>query len=776
MYKGIYIFSVFMLLFAACSKDEVLNSDIETNANPIELAGIRVSIDQASGETRTASVPTGIMPSALEDSIGRYNFDSYDQLVFTKICRTKFPLEKYSYNQIKFNHNSGSWMTDDSNTKIYWSDGASGHTFIGYCLPHKTTEAAITEGTSKNFDWAKNEGYYYGSIGNPSESSEIIDYNYIEPIEEGVAVPQNLLKEDLLLTYDDDIKNLEGDPNANIVCHHALASVRVTVSITGFSTSDSDKDAQSQVYDLQLERQPVMYKWDQQSYSVEALKEADGSIESSWDQHKTMKLWQPHPEGMGDGSGKYFTFYGINVPGTYDVPVSFKVSYPNPLHPDGPKLEKTYKATLSEANFRAGYCTSITIALNHKNEQITIGAEYMSWEYHDTPDEGSLFKNTTFLTTSSRDSITIMGDVKATVDDATWLYVEADGTIKDVYGHTGSESDPFQISTAKQLLSFAYEVKSNSVKGRGNSVEVKTAPGSTGKQTLGSASGFSFENYYIKLDAGLTLQKSSDKTMKELAAEKSSGGVQEVVWPGIGDANNPFNGTFLAGDRYISRLYGKSFFINIGPKASVCQLILNKIIEVDDKGGLAEENSGVVSACKVDGNVISTSTDPVGSLVGTNNGLLFACYHIGDVKGAGNVGGLVGSNTGDNAAIVACYNIGKITKGGSGTAYGVAAAANSGSIYGCFFDKSKAGDLSISPDGGQATDYPSSGKIYAEIIKPAFVGSRNAADSEETSPSLNGIIYKWTTNLSEGSVYYRMKTHLSGHYYQSQAASYPAVY
>lgn len=785
------IFSLFALLAAACTNEDILNSQIDQDANLLELAGIHVSIDNGSGATR-ASVPTGKDPAPLTDSIGRTSFGTYDQLVFTNICRTKFPLPQYSYNEIVFNHDNGSWANSGS-TKIYWSDGASGHTFIGYCLPHKTDVPAVTEDNPEttdvnemNFDWEKKNvagsDIYFGSIGDPTKPSELIDYSQTETIE-GVAIPQNLRKEDLLLTYDTDIKNENGEPVADIVCHHALASVRVTVSITGFSTSDSDHDASSMVYDLEINDQPVMYKWTQRGFGVEPLTESDATNISlgAWNQNKKMKLWQPHPDGVGTGSSKTFTFYGINVPGTYDVPISFKVKYPDPLNPESQEhlLEKKYSATLTEAIFRAGYCTSITIALNHKNEKITVGAEYMTWEYLDSPDEGNLSKKSTFLTTNSRDSITIMGDAKATIDDATWLYVEDDGTIRDVYGHTGSESDPFQISTAKQLLSFAYEVKGNM--SRGSTIGVKSSPAGSDKTTLNISSGFSFENYYIKLDAGLTLQKTSDKTKKELTVEGASqseinNGAVEVEWPGIGDENNPFNGTFLAGDRYISRLYGKSFFINIGPKASVCQLILNKIIEVDDKGGLAEKNSGVVSACKVDGNVISISTDPVGSLVGTNNGLLFACYHIGDVKGAGNVGGLVGSNTGDNAAIVACYNIGKITKGGSGTAYGVAAAANPGSIYGCFFDKSKAGELSISSADGQATGYPSSGKTYSEIIKSEFVGTRNTADANETSPSLNGIIYKWTNALTDGSVYFTMKSHLSGHYYESQPASSPSVY
>lgn len=779
MHKSFYIFSVFMLLLTACAKEEVLNSETETNANPIELAGIRVSIGQASGETRTASTPTGIMPSALKDSIGRYAFDSYDQLVFTTIRRTVFPLTKYSYDQIKFNHNSGSWVNANSNDKIYWSDGASGHTFIGYCLPHKTTGAAVTEGDDKNFDWDKIEDVYYGSIGNPSEETEVINYNETETID-NVAVPQNLLKEDLLLTHDEDIKNLDGDPNANIVCHHALASVRVTVSITGFSTSNTDKDSESKVSNLQLDSQPVMYKWDQQGYGVKALTEADATNQNLWNQKKTLKLWQPQPDGVGTGSGRSFTFYGINVPGTYDVPISFSVSYPDPLNPSGAHLQNTYRAQLSELHFKAGFCTSITITLNHKNEEITIGAEYMSWEYHDSPDEGSLFKNTTYLESVDRNKITLMGDKDATADDATWLYVDADGTIKDIYGHTGTESDPFQISTAYQLLSFAYEVKGNQgrLKDRTGvtSITVKEAPNSSTTKTLNASSGFDFKNYHIRLDADLTLQKATDKTKTEKKNEgaEDGSGAEEIVWPGIGDESHAFEGNLMAKVRNISRLYGNPFFINIGPNARVCQLIMEHVIQINGDGGLAAVNNGVICACKVDGKVVSTHDDSsVGSLAGTNKGLIFACYHIGDVTGPKNVGGLIGDNQG---YLVACYNMGKITAGSGYTAYAVAATAKANRIFGCFYDITKAGVLDICPSGGTAEGYPSQGKTTSEIIKPAFVGARNQYDTDQTNPSLNGIINKWSALIPTGGSYTNLREHLATHYYDTQAASYPYVW
>ena len=72
-----------------------------------------------------------------------------------------------------------------------------------------------------------------------------------------------------------------------------------------------------------------------------------------------------------------------------------------------------------------------------------------------------------------RASVTIVGDAKATIDDATWLYntgekdANNNDIIKDIYGHDGSTKEQaYQISTAYQLLSFAYEVKNGAIKER----------------------------------------------------------------------------------------------------------------------------------------------------------------------------------------------------------------------------------------------------------------------------------------------------------------------
>jgi hypothetical protein len=53
--------------------------------------------------------------------------------------------------------------------------------------------------------------------------------------------------------------------------------------------------------------------------------------------------------------------------------------------------------------------------------------------------------------------LTIFSDAAATADDATWLYKNGDKLL-DVYGNDGSSASPYRISSAGQLLSFAYEV------------------------------------------------------------------------------------------------------------------------------------------------------------------------------------------------------------------------------------------------------------------------------------------------------------------------------
>lgn len=641
-----YIYIIIALLGLVSCKNEIEIGSLPEDCSPIVLKGIRAVIDN--GTSTRAVAP-------LVDSIGKYKFLPTDEIIFTKIQRTKHPIEGFSYKNVRYSStaDTASWTRENPEEDIFWSDGSEPHTFIGYILPHLDAQKA----SALDYDWnyLEEKGRYYGSIGNPTKNTEddaFIDYTSTslgDPNYTKAYDLEKLRKEDLLLTYDTEMQN--EDAFAVVHFHHALASVRVVVTISGFSTTGKDPDAETKVKDMLLHDQPTMYKWDGKSYKADPLEEEDQSVLNGinwgdnvtapkWNQKKNMKLWQSR-EYRGSGASRTFTFYGIVTPGFQDeVKMDFQVNYPDPLDPNQTnphRLEKTYTATLKLSNdkkveFRPGYCTNITINLNHKDEKMTVGAEYMSWQFEDTPDEGSLKKNSTFLENApafvkgkDKNIVTIIGDTKAeNPDDATWLYVAGKDAnnkdiIKDIYGHDGnSPTSPYTISTAEQLLSFAYEVKN----------------------------GQDFVHKYVKLEADITMQKDKDS--------------KTVNWIGIGDKDNPFNGFFLGSNRYINRLQGQHFFHTVGLNAVIDKLNFENVIEVQGCGVVAHKNLGLICGCYIDGDVNETNdeTQYTGSIVGENHSFIIACAHVGKVIGKSSIiGGLVGFN---NGTIMACYHAGEV--------------------------------------------------------------------------------------------------------------------
>lgn len=636
------------------------------DADPIVLRGIRADIDNGGGGTRAVA--------PLVDSIGKYAFASTDRIVFTTIERTSRPIRPtFSYHGVEYacqiSDKNVSWKRELPETDIFWSDGSEPHTFIGYILPHADGQTAQESGFDWHYDPEKDD--YYGSIGKPAlTSNDTIDYTGAPQLGTDQQAPydtEKLRQEDLLLTYDTNMQN--EDAMARVHFHHGLASIRVVVSITGYSTTGEDPDASTRVTQMVVHDQPTMYKWNNKGYQAAPLEEGDqevlskfddwGGAAPAWNQQKAMKLWQPR-EYRGNGASRTFTFYGITTPGFRDkVDMTFRVSYPDPLDPTQKKrVEKSYTASCSlpagKVEFRPGYCTSININLNHKDETMTVGAEYLSWQFDPSPNTGSLSKNSTHLTSTDRSRVTIVGDAKATADDATWLY-RKNGNVYDIYGNDGTAAHPYLICTADQLLSFAYEVKA----------------------------GRSFTGQYVKLDADITMQPGADVAVQNL---------QE--WIGIGDESHPFDGVFYGSERYINDLYGQHFFYTIGENALIDKLNFSNIKEVQGCGVVAHENKGLICGCYIDGNVRETDLNAkyTGSIVGINQSFIIACAHVGNVEGRGTVGGLVGFN---NGTMMACYHSGDVTAidgysdvhptvGKSGDGQN---ETNNSIMFSCYYDK-----------------------------------------------------------------------------------------
>lgn len=696
--KKIYLL-LFSALFFSCT-DELDSFDPES-VGAIELKGIRATIVSSEANTRADKV-------YLSEHISRFRFEDNDKMTLTTIKRTQSALSAFNYVDVEFTSNANGAWTRNKNTghldggdethpaRIYWSDATSQHTFIGYSLPKVAN--------SSDFGWTKqSDGTYFGAIGNPSNDSEEIDFNPVaneaddeikEKDADGHDVTKKVKKsskmraEDLLLTYS---TTLVADASvANVDFYHALSSIKVQVSMSNFY--GSELDAYTIVEDMKLLDQPTLYKWNM----TDAKAQARSSVHND-NKPKNMKLWDYYPEGNGKGASKTFTFYGITVPQGSDYPqkdlvLTFDVKYPDPIKTDlenlktNPQTEitwitKPFKATIPASTqrvyFYPGKCTVINMRLNHMDQELTVGAEYMDWQFIASPDEGDLKKNTTFLKSVDRTAVKLTID-NVTKDDATWLYKEKNvngedtGNVLDINGNTGTIENPYSISKAEQLLAFAYEVNN----------------------------GMNFSGKYVKLDADIYLQPSTAEA--DLLLE----------WIGIGTNENVFQGTFIGGDRKISLLKGSPLFNIIGNAAVIDNLTISNKAEVTGTGALANINKGKVIGCVIDADVKSNAAS-AGSLLGLNEGSVETSYHIGSMEGTSAVAGLVGQNSG---SMVGCYNSGSIT--GSGTNYGVTSKLSSGTVEGCYYNKTIAGDLG---------DLCGEGKTTLEMQKMSFTILLNLA-------------------------------------------------
>ena len=576
-------------LFSACSsEDDSLMSD-----SMLEMKSIRATIDDEALMTRAVA--------KLGDVVGRSAFSTNDQIVFTSIKRAENPLKAFTYSNIIYDYDGTNWERAEGNKpeKIYWTDGASYHTFIGYSLPSRTYHWETVANSTGSNTFAGELGY----------EKDTLDYT---------SGNEALMEEDLLVNYSDSTKAESDGLSTKIKFTHALSNVRVVVNIKDFAASTSAVDTKVGVSNMVLHSQPCLFTWGANSKDLTVK-----DFSEQTDHIKDLKLWCPKAEGEGTAQSKTFTFYGLTTPqdatfhaingNNKPLSFSFTVTYPDAMNPSE-TVTKTYNGSFSKiVNFYSSMCTTLNISLNHKDEQMYMGVEYSDWNYVATPDLGELRKKSTFMDINS--SVTIHSDANANVYDATWLYKDENGNLKDIYGNNGSSTSPYRISSASQLLSFAKEV----------------------------SNGLSFGKKYVRLDADITMQASTARTN----VEDTTSTISAVSWIGIGDDSHAFQGTFLGGDRYINRLCGSPLFVNIGDSACIEQLYITTIGSISGGGALAETNAGVIGACKVIDDVQTNG----GSLVGTNSGVIYACYHTGTTQ-------LV--NT-ENGQTIGCYTASDIT-------------------------------------------------------------------------------------------------------------------
>lgn len=583
------------VLFSACSSDE----DVFSTNNALEMKGIQVAI---AGENTPITRAATVDP--LKVSVGRMQFVDNDEIVFTTIKRTKSSLDAFTYSNIHYLYNGKNWERTSNGTndpkkdpeKIYWTDGNNAHTFIAYNLPNGYQWETVTN--TVGYDT------YAGELGKGNDKTIVYASN------------EDIEKEDPLILFTDTTKADNGGLTTTVYFTHALSNVRAVVNIKDFAASAS-VDTLVKVSNMVLYNQPCKYTWGANSNEDVTALDFNATSQIT----KNITLWCAKPEGEGKAQSKTFTFYGLTTPqnATFHdlsnnkepLKFSFEVEYPDAMDPSK-TVKKTYKGEFGDTvHFNPGVCTTLNISLNHQNERMYVDVEHSDWNYVATPDLGALRKKSTFMDINS--TVTIHTDGNANVDDATWLYQKGKELL-DIYGNKGTEENPYRITSASQLLSFAKEVKA----------------------------GESFSGKFIRLDADITMQASTVKTNVELETSTK----EPVEWIGIGDADHAFNGTFLGGDRYINRLYGSPLFYNIGAGACVEQIYISPIGQISGGGALANTNTGIVGACKVIDAVNTTG----GALVGTNNGTIYACYHTDAASGTN----IVRPNSG-NGETVGCY-------------------------------------------------------------------------------------------------------------------------
>lgn len=629
------------LLAAVACTGEMEWPNGQPTDEPLQLEGV---VPTMAGASATKADAQTAKPD--EIYVGREKFVLNDAVFFTKIRRTAQPLDKFSYTD-------QTWKLGDSWThlpaegeakaeKIYWSDGHSAHTFVGYGLPQQA------EG--KTFDWERKTesgDIFYGSIGEK-------DATATDPL---VFTEKLLQEEDLVLAHSEDLIPEKTTGIANVPFYHALAQVRVIVDLVGFSASEEAWDNGTRVSEMVLKQMPMGYRWLQDSRAVEDVVESDEGAHTQ----RNVQLWTPFEEGVNTGMSRQFHFYGLAVPGKrIALPFRFRVKYPDPTKKDAMKEE--FYSTTADITFIGGKCTTIRISLNHESEDMTVSAIYVDWGYADMPDQIALHKKSTFLQTTDFTTVTTHKETHSEESDYTWLHTTADGNVVDDKYHEGtSEADAYCITSTQQLLSFAKEVNQ----------------------------GYDFKDKHVRLDASLTLQP-------------TAAGAATMTWMGIGTEANPFRGTLHGGGRTVSRLNGAPLFNNLPTEARVEHLTLKDAVGVNGRGLLAHSNSGAIVACRVQNGVALQGTDAVGSLVGTNTGTIVACSHDGDTRAANatTVGGLVGANNGGK--IIASFQAGAVT--GGTQRYGV--APDGGTLTGCYYNSTLATDVTaVANVEGKATDY-----------------------------------------------------------------------
>jgi hypothetical protein len=258
--------------------------------------------------------------------------------------------------------------------------------------------------------------------------------------------------------------------------------------------------------------------------------------------------------------------------------------------------------------------------------------------------------------TSTPDEVSEEPQVLITVPQITVPQVTGsawDGSIATGFEKgSGTQADPYIISTASQLAFFQKSVNS----------------------------GNDYEGKYILLSQSIRISDIDGTTVPDTS---------DILWEGIGTEFNPFRGTFNGNGNAVCGLYGDGLFGVIS--GNIQNVIIansyvtsgGAVVATAMKNYEISDHDPIISGCAVinstvcgiggvvgyaDGySIISCSnfapvngnSEWVGGVVGEfAHGTMKNCYNVGSVSGGAMCGGIVGN--GFNCNFEDCYNVGTV--------------------------------------------------------------------------------------------------------------------
>lgn len=214
---------------------------------------------------------------------------------------------------------------------------------------------------------------------------------------------------------------------------------------------------------------------------------------------------------------------------------------------------------------------------------------------------------------------------------------------------TGTEGNPYQISSAADLEEFRDIVN-----------------GENGKTRNSSACAILKNDIVLNNDV-----LNSDGSLNE---EKAS---TFEEWTPIGTEEVPYNGTFEGNSHTVSGIYintsedyqGLFGYIGIGGTVKDLGIEKSRIKGGNNVGGIVGYSSGNIEDCYNTGSV--SGGNNVGGIAGTADGAT-DCHNEGTVSGSGEyIGGILGRGSISGNA-VRCYNTGSVIGSGEGPVAGIA--------------------------------------------------------------------------------------------------------